>query len=246
MKYNNRVTNINYYKSIIVYVVGMAFLLNYETKCRGLHIGAYVPFILPRSNLVCRYVVQSKLESISFNEVENKPISLSRNSENKSSTPLLRTNRRREILLQTSRDVTSLILVQLLFGATSAYAQQDAIENISHKTIVITGANSGIGFEACKRLVNRGHTVILACRTRAKAQDTINRIQQDISFMNNGKLIPAECDLADMISIQKFAHELSTTDTTIDTLCLNAGIARNTAATDCARTKDGFELTGKA
>ena len=165
----------------------------------------------------------------------------------KSSTIMYpKTNSRRELFQQTKQQVSSLILASLLTGEKSVFAQEVVVsEPFKMKTIVITGANSGIGFEACKRLITKGHTIILACRSMDKAQDAISRIQQDeaVAAMNS-KLIPMECDLADMSSIQRFVSGIAS-DTKIDTLCLNAGVARNTAATDCARTKDGFELTGK-
>ena len=167
-----------------------------------------------------------------------------------SSTPTPPINRRRELLLrQTPQKISSLILASLILGESSVNAQQQLTEMepvIKAKTIVITGANSGIGFEACKRLMTKGHTIILACRSMEKAQEAIRRIQQQDTTISSyhGTLIPAECDLADLSSIQTFVTNLSTTHTKIDTLCLNAGVARNTAATDCARTKDGLELTG--
>ena len=165
------------------------------------------------------------------------------------STPTPPINRRRELLLrQTPQKISSLILASLILGESSVNAQQQVTEMepvIKAKTIVITGANSGIGFEACKRLMTKGHTIILACRSMEKAQEAIHRIQQQDTTISSyhGTLIPAECDLADMSSIQTFVTRLPT-HTKIDTLCLNAGVARNTAATDCARTKDGLELTG--
>ena len=154
-------------------------------------------------------------------------------------------NRRRELFRQTQK-LSSLFLATLLMGEKSVFAQEITGSELlkAAKTIVITGANSGIGFEACKRLVSNGHTIILACRSMNKAQDAMNRILLDDAVAMNGKLIPAECDLADLSSIQRFVSGLPP-NTKIDTLCLNAGVARNTAATDCARTKDGFELTGK-
>jgi hypothetical protein len=153
------------------------------------------------------------------------------------------TNNRRE-LLQQAKQQASLILASLILGESTAFAQQvSANDLVEAKTIVITGANSGIGFEACKRLIVKGHTIILACRSMEKAHHAIDRIQQDIGVAMSGKLIPSECNLADLSSIQKFAADITANYKT-DTLCLNAGVARNTAATDCARTKDGFELTG--
>jgi len=123
---------------------------------------------------------------------------------------------------------------------------------------------TGVGFEACKRLATTAAqeqstatavaaattTLILACRTLEKAQDAVDRIRSSTSSgtepssssNNNGiVLIPAACDLASLQSIQSFARNLPVDR--IDTLCLNAGISRNTEAKDCARTKDGFELT---
>jgi short chain dehydrogenase len=154
------------------------------------------------------------------------------------------TNSRRELLRQCQLQTSSLILASLIIEENKENAQAyTAIEPFKSKTIVITGANSGIGFEACKRLSAKGHTIILACRSLDKAHDAVNRIQEFGRASMNGKLIPAECDLADLSSIRKFVTNVATNNK-IDTLCLNAGVARNTAATDCVRTNDGFELTG--
>lgn len=141
---------------------------------------------------------------------------------------------RRDILIQTQ----ALVLSSLVLGTDSipTFAQ-----DVPKQVIVVTGSNSGIGFEACKRLAAQGHTLVLACRTIEKAQRAAERIQETTAV--TGTLIPAECDLADMKSIRSFADTLKISK--INTLCLNAGLSRNTAATDCARTIDGFELTGK-
>jgi protochlorophyllide reductase len=122
----------------------------------------------------------------------------------------------------------SLTLSSLLIGQRPAIAEEPL-------TIVMTGANSGIGLEATKRLAQQGHKIVLVCRTMEKAQSTIDSLKDF-----GGTLVPAECDLTNLSSIQSFAKSL---DVKIDRLCLNAGVARNIAATDCARTADGFELT---
>jgi short chain dehydrogenase len=107
------------------------------------------------------------------------------------------------------------------------------------RTILITGSNSGIGFEASKRLAEKGHTIILGCRTLEKAQDAAERIRNVISA---GTLIPAECDLASLESIRKFANELNVDR--LDVVCLNAGLALNAQDSVIQRSADGFELTG--
>jgi len=98
-----------------------------------------------------------------------------------------------------------------------------------------------VGFEACKRLAEGGATVVMACRTLEKAQGAVDKIRA--ADVSSGVLIPAECDLASLKSIESFAKNLPIQSSSIDTLCLNAGISRNTEAKDCARTVDGFELT---
>ena len=88
----------------------------------------------------------------------------------------------------------------------------------------------------------KGHTVIMACRTLDKATDAANRIQTE-SPGQTLNLIPKECNLADLNSIQSFVKDVVSSTPSIDALCLNAGIARNTSAKDVLRTKQGFELT---
>jgi protochlorophyllide reductase len=93
-----------------------------------------------------------------------------------------------------------------------------------------------------KRMAERGHTVVMACRTLDKAKDAANRIQNELSTQKVN-LIPTECNLADLNSVKNFAKGISDSGMDIDVLCLNAGIARNTSAKDVLRTKEGFELT---
>ena len=109
-------------------------------------------------------------------------------------------------------------------------------------TIVVTGCNSGIGYDAVKRMAERGHTIIMACRSMEKATNAANKIQQELTDLKL-KLVPKECNLIDLKSIDAFVEDLKRDGLKIDALCLNAGVARNTAAKDILRTKQGFELT---
>jgi hypothetical protein len=133
---------------------------------------------------------------------------------------------RRQALKSTVAGALSLLLL----------AQPAKAEN--PQTIVITGANSGIGFEAAKKLAERGHTLVLACRTIEKAKDTVQRIESESS---SGTLIPAECDLASLDSIKTFVNNLKVDK--IDVLCLNAGLSLKASDKQVQRTADGFELT---
>jgi protochlorophyllide reductase len=168
---------------------------------------------------------------------------------NESRQVVLGVNRRNMILEVGGVALSSVLIgtplpVAAAAAAATATAAAAAAAGLPSKTIVVTGANSGIGFEACKRLVEQGHQLVLACRTMKKAQDAVVRLSDAAS---SGILIPAECDLASMASIQKFAKSLPSMvgNAKLDVVCLNAGLSRNTGATDVARTADGFELTGE-
>jgi len=136
---------------------------------------------------------------------------------------------RRDLL----RKACGLGLSSMILGTTIPTVADDGE---AKKTILITGANSGIGFEACKRLAQQGHRLVVACRTKYKAMETIRKLDG-----YGGSLIPGECDLASLGSIKAFAESLPVKE--IDCLCLNAGLSRNTAAKDVLRTAEGFELT---
>ncbi|CAB9524931.1 Protochlorophyllide reductase A, chloroplastic [Seminavis robusta] len=145
---------------------------------------------------------------------------------------------RREAIQNAGLALSSMLLIPASATTLSPLAAHAEGEP---KTIILTGSNSGIGFEAVKRLSADGHTVVMPCRTMEKSLGAIQRIGSTA-----GNLVPAECDLASLASIQAFAKELPSllgSNKKIDILGLNAGLARDTSAVDVARTKDGFELT---
>ena len=130
---------------------------------------------------------------------------------------------------------TTMALLTSLLGTSTACAAAS-----NPQTILITGSNSGIGYEASKLLAQRGHTVILGCRTLEKAENAVERIRGEVS---SGTLIPAECNLASLESIRSFAQDLKVPQ--LDVVCYNAGLALNAQGKDIQRTSDGFELTGR-
>ena len=115
------------------------------------------------------------------------------------------------------------------------------------KRVIVTGANSGIGFDAAAKLAASGNDVVLACRTEAKAREAIARIEADASSAGvalplRGALIPAECDLCDLSSVRRFADAVSSSGAPVDVLALNAGI-QYAGDPVVHRTRDGFEMT---
>ena len=101
---------------------------------------------------------------------------------------------------------------------------------------VVTGANSGTGKEAAKRLAGAGADVLLAVRTPEKGEQE----KEDILAAHpTARLEVRRLDLADLASVRQFADDLAATGRPVDLLLNNAGVMvppRRMA------TADGFEL----
>lgn len=105
------------------------------------------------------------------------------------------------------------------------------------KTVIITGANSGIGKETARDLAKRGARIILACRNL----ETANAAKEEISKeTGNTKLIVKKLDLGSQKSIRAFAADIVKTEKKIDVLIHNAGMA---LAFRGQTSEDGIELT---
>jgi len=102
---------------------------------------------------------------------------------------------------------------------------------------VITGANSGIGFEAALALATKGAELILPARTQAKADDAAARILEQVP---NARLHPEILDLAVMDSVHAFAGRVKKQfpGQSLDLLINNAGVM---ALPRREVTGDGFE-----
>lgn len=108
-------------------------------------------------------------------------------------------------------------------------------KDLSGKTAIITGANSGIGFEAAKILAGRGARVILAVRnvekgTQAKTSIVRAYPYADVKVMH--------VDVADLASIRFFSEQIKSQLSSLDLLINNAGVMMP----PYTLTKDGFEL----
>ena len=70
------------------------------------------------------------------------------------------------------------------------------------KIFLITGANSGLGYETSKFLLERGATVIMCCRDLCKGEKAK---QELLKFNFSGVIELVELDLSDLINVKKFA-----------------------------------------
>jgi NAD(P)-dependent dehydrogenase (short-subunit alcohol dehydrogenase family) len=106
----------------------------------------------------------------------------------------------------------------------------------SGKFAVVTGANSGTGKEAAKRLAGAGAHVVLAVRTVAKGEQARADI---LAEHPDAQLDVRRVDLADLASVREFADGMIADDRPIDLLLNNAGVMTPPSR---LATADGFEL----
>jgi NAD(P)-dependent dehydrogenase (short-subunit alcohol dehydrogenase family) len=103
------------------------------------------------------------------------------------------------------------------------------------RTAVVTGGNTGIGFEAARVLAGRGAAVVLACRDAGKAKDAAARIT---ASSPGATVSVVRLDLASLASVREAAGEIRASHERLDLLINNAGVMIPPYGT----TADGFEL----
>jgi len=111
----------------------------------------------------------------------------------------------------------------------------EEIPDLTGKTIIVTGGNSGIGYEAALQLAGKRANVVLACRDPGRAGDAVERIR---SAHPKASVDVMALDLASLASVRSFAEAFSRRHDRLDVLCNNAGVM----ALPYRRTADGFEM----
>lgn len=105
---------------------------------------------------------------------------------------------------------------------------------MDESTVVVTGANSGLGYEASRVFAERGATVVMACRSVERGEQAALTIRDVVP---DATLDVRECDLADHTSIAHFADSYASAYEDLHVLCNNAGVM----AIPRSETADGFE-----
>ena len=109
------------------------------------------------------------------------------------------------------------------------------IPDLTGRTAVVTGANSGLGYETTAALARRGAHVVMACRDRGRGEHALAAIDRTVS---DASLSLATLDLADLGSVRGFAESFVADHDELHLLCNNAGVM----APPRRETADGFEL----
>lgn len=111
---------------------------------------------------------------------------------------------------------------------------ENDIPDMTGKVVIMTGANSGIGYEATRALAQNGATVVMACRNMKKANEAVKILHS---------LVPAKMldvmalDLSSLASVRQFTTSFLEKYDRLDLLINNAGLM----AIPFGLTKDGFE-----
>ena len=108
------------------------------------------------------------------------------------------------------------------------------IPDLTGKVIIVTGGNSGLGYESVKAFAEKGAEVILACRSTDKGESAKAQIE---SSNPSGKIVVKQLDLMDLSSVISFSADFKLKYDRLDVLLNNAGIMM----TPYQLTKDGFE-----
>jgi NAD(P)-dependent dehydrogenase (short-subunit alcohol dehydrogenase family) len=110
------------------------------------------------------------------------------------------------------------------------------IEDQTGRVAIVTGANSGIGYETAKALAAKGATVIVASRNEQRGRDAVERMLADLP---DATVELIQLDLASLDSVRTFVKAFSSKHDRLDLLINNAGVMMPSKREETA---DGFEL----
>ncbi len=108
-------------------------------------------------------------------------------------------------------------------------------DTLSGKTVIVTGANTGLGYETARALALRGASVVLACRDQAKAETAASEIAAEKA---SAHVETSLLNLASLDSVRAFADRFKAKHNRLDILVNNAGVMMPPKSV----TEDGFEL----
>jgi len=108
--------------------------------------------------------------------------------------------------------------------------------DLTGKSYLITGANSGIGFATTQYLASHGGTVHMVCRSQDLALEASRKIMNETS---NSNIFVHICDLKERINIEQLVHKIKNQNIHIDVVINNAGIMNHSKELN----SDGVEVT---
>jgi NAD(P)-dependent dehydrogenase (short-subunit alcohol dehydrogenase family) len=114
------------------------------------------------------------------------------------------------------------------------FKKRDLESNVAGKICLVTGANSGIGFETAMGLAKRGAKVILLCRNSEKGAHAVSKLRKTLE---NPDVEVKQIDVSDLSSVRRFVDQFK--EKKVDVLIHNAGVLPLKRDV----TREGIELT---
>ncbi|XP_016337983.1 retinol dehydrogenase 14-like [Sinocyclocheilus anshuiensis] len=132
----------------------------------------------------------------------------------------------------------------VFFIARRIFFRRKALKLLSYpaglmrgKTVIVTGANSGIGKATAAELLKLQARVVMACRDRQSAEEAAQDIKNQAG-PNQGEVVIKHLDLASLQSVRSFCEEVIREEPRIDVLINNAGLYQ----CPYSRTEEGYEM----
>ncbi|XP_076842753.1 dehydrogenase/reductase SDR family member 13-like [Brachyhypopomus gauderio] len=125
--------------------------------------------------------------------------------------------------------IVYMTLVETLFKKSKCKGTTE----MTGKTVIITGGNTGIGKATAMELAGRGARVILACRNQRRAETAISDIEKETGSTD---VVYVHLDLSSLKSVRFFAETILKSESKLDLLINNAGLVAD------GRTEDGFGI----
>ena len=125
-------------------------------------------------------------------------------------------------------------MAYFLRGRKTGHWTEADVPDQTGRVAIVTGANSGLGYETARVLAQHGATVVMACRNADRAGVAADKIR---ALNPKGSVVVMPLDLADLKSVHSFAEAFKTDHDHLDLLVNNAGIM----VPPLGRTAQGFE-----
>ena len=117
--------------------------------------------------------------------------------------------------------VLACVIVKVLISCITRRWDEMCEHNMNGKTVLVTGANMGIGKETARDLARRGARVVLACRSIERGNEAAHEIAKSTGSLHVRVM---KCDVSSMSSVRTFCTEFMATEARLDVLVLNAGM----------------------
>ena len=118
----------------------------------------------------------------------------------------------------------------------SKHWRSEDIANQIGRVAIVTGGNSGIGYETAKALAARGATVVVASRSELRGHQAVDNLRREVRDAGVELMV---LDLASQASVREFAEAFTARYDRLDLLINNAGVMNPPTRQE---TEDGFEL----